>query len=409
MKYNYNYNNINILIKILPITLKIIFLFSLLFSIFCSQPPDIKNDTIVYNDNIKSKSIQPTTKRQIKANLDFGESAENLISETSNQLTAKKVIPIEEQIDICEKGNFPLCGLSNKSNFSIPTTFNNQCSLEKNEASLIHEGPCLCEGKEEKYIKLNNNGGDFIYCLSSKRGYHFQPSILQSDFLTFYVNVQIKSQSYPIENSQENSKDQQKIGTYSEQSKNKDEKSLYVLSGLFGNYKNGSCATIDAPYCNTFQEMQPCDDPYHRLTTEGDCIWNCGQNTIPDIQKEVCVCKKGYYDIGNDDVGRRICEKVPSIQKLPGSFIINGPDQIKINECNKFSLVAIDENGNPMSLNEDITLDLSTNNSSNIYKSNTCSGELIQEISISEGEKSADFFIKTFNITNIDLKILPQY
>ncbi|CAF0790228.1 unnamed protein product [Rotaria sordida] len=50
-----------------------------------------------------------------------------------------------------------------------------------------------------------------------------------------------------------------------------------------------------------------CLEPYHVVTSDKRCVWSCGEGTEPDNTTNECVCQKGYYETGTDGFGRRIC------------------------------------------------------------------------------------------------------
>ncbi|CAF3621207.1 unnamed protein product [Rotaria sordida] len=53
------------------------------------------------------------------------------------------------------------------------------------------------------------------------------------------------------------------------------------------------------------------EKPYHVWISANQCVWSCGEGTQPDTTTNECVCENGYYEIGTDEFGRRICAKCP--------------------------------------------------------------------------------------------------
>lgn len=94
----------------------------------------------------------------------------------------------------------------------------------------------------------------------------------------------------------------------------------------------GSCGTCEGGYeCtewNCIKSVTDCIEPYHKLTLDGECIWNCEEGTEPGLQGE-CICKTGYIKTGVDDSGRIICIAIYNPQNTICSDSDGGLDYYK--------------------------------------------------------------------------------
>ena len=60
-----------------------------------------------------------------------------------------------------------------------------------------------------------------------------------------------------------------------------------------------------------------CPPPYRVVGADGKCDWSCASGTMPGPEKE-CICKSGLFEVGRDDLGRRICSdgKLAPLQEV---------------------------------------------------------------------------------------------
>jgi len=64
-----------------------------------------------------------------------------------------------------------------------------------------------------------------------------------------------------------------------------------------------------------------CPGPYHLVTADGVCAWNCGANTAPDKATNECLCVSGTVDTHVPDAqGRRVCGGIDDALPPPEGY-----------------------------------------------------------------------------------------
>ena len=81
------------------------------------------------------------------------------------------------------------------------------------------------------------------------------------------------------------------------------------LSEAFNKALRGAKYTKNVPFSPPFTgPKSACTKPYHTLTKDGKCFWNCRGGSRPNGETNKCVCEKELTAKGKDGFGRVICK-----------------------------------------------------------------------------------------------------
>ena len=108
--------------------------------------------------------------------------------------------------------------------------------------------------------------------------------------------------------------------------------------------------------------------------------------------------------IKSDSISEDVTDSDQTTGYIPTDYSIVGPEEIALNKCTPYQIIALDEEGSPYEVSQDLKIGLSVGSGAQLYSVEECDGIPIIQSVVPSGSSSVEIYLKVTTITS-DLNI----